>query len=151
MARVFWLSSRNFFRGDKIYCYANFFCYAIVFGPNFRMGQTFSGRQTAAGWGSAPCPPCGRKPGILCYILCYQKGMYDINLSINSTKTNFMLQKLPLSLNYCEIFLEHRTKLKDNKNKIFNSERRNMRSLKPFPEHTEICNLVIQSQYYEML
>ena len=44
-----------FFRGVKIYCYANFFCYAIVFGPNFREGQKFSGGR--------PLPPCGRKPG----------------------------------------------------------------------------------------
>ena len=42
--------------GGKIYCYANFFCYAIVFGPNFREGQKFSGGQTAAP------PPRGRKP-----------------------------------------------------------------------------------------
>ena len=41
-----WLSSRNFFRVGKIYCYANFFHYAnfsIVFGPNFGGGQTASG------------------------------------------------------------------------------------------------------------
>ena len=44
-----WLSSRNFFQGGKIYCYANFSCYAIVFGPNFREGQKFSGGQTASG------------------------------------------------------------------------------------------------------
>ena len=44
-----WLSSRNFFQGGKIYCYANFFCYAIVFRPNFREGQKFSGGQTASG------------------------------------------------------------------------------------------------------
>ena len=31
------------FSGGKIYCYANFFCYAIVFGPNFREGQKLSG------------------------------------------------------------------------------------------------------------
>ena len=31
------------FSGGGIYCYANFFCYAIVFGPNFRRGQTASG------------------------------------------------------------------------------------------------------------
>ena len=36
-----------------IYCYANFFCYAIVFGPNFREGQKFSG-GTASG-GGCPC------------------------------------------------------------------------------------------------
>ena len=29
--------------GGKIYCYANFFCYAIVFGPNFKERQKFSG------------------------------------------------------------------------------------------------------------
>ena len=51
--REFWLSSRNFFQGGKIYCYANFFCYAIVFGPNFREGQKFLGGQTASGG----CPP----------------------------------------------------------------------------------------------
>ena len=50
-----WLSSRNFFRGGKINCYANFYCYAIVFGPNFREGQKFSEEQTASG--GAPCPP----------------------------------------------------------------------------------------------
>ena len=37
-----WLSSINFFRGG-IYCYANFFYYAIVFGPNFRERQKFRG------------------------------------------------------------------------------------------------------------
>ena len=35
--------------GGGIYYYANFFCYAIVFGPNFREGQKFSGGQTASG------------------------------------------------------------------------------------------------------
>ena len=44
-----WLSSWNFFKGGKIYCYANFFCYVIVYGPNFREGQRFSGGQTASG------------------------------------------------------------------------------------------------------
>ena len=49
---------QEFFQGgSKIYCCANFFCYAIVFGPNFREGQKFSGGQTASG-----APPCGRKP-----------------------------------------------------------------------------------------
>ena len=41
-----WLSSRNFFRVDKIYCYANLFHYAnfsVVLGPNFWGGQTASG------------------------------------------------------------------------------------------------------------
>ena len=28
--------------GGKIYCYGNFYCYSIVFGPNFREGQKFS-------------------------------------------------------------------------------------------------------------
>ena len=49
-----WLSSRNFFRVGKIYCYAIFFHYAkfsIVFGPNFRGGQTASGGR-----------PSGTKP-----------------------------------------------------------------------------------------
>ena len=32
-----------FREGGKIYCYANFFCYAIVFGPNFREGKSFQG------------------------------------------------------------------------------------------------------------
>ena len=42
---VNWLSSSNFFSGGgKIYCYANFYCYSIVFGPNFREGRKFSGR-----------------------------------------------------------------------------------------------------------
>ena len=50
----FWLSSRNFFKGGKIYC-ANFYCYAIVFGPNFREGQKFSGGNCLRG--GAPCPP----------------------------------------------------------------------------------------------
>ena len=59
---LFWLSSRNFFQGGKIYCYANFYCYAIVFGPNFREGQKFSG-------GRPPAPPCGRKPVFSCMIL----------------------------------------------------------------------------------
>ena len=42
--------------GGKIYCYANFFCYAIVFELNFREGQKFSGGQTVSG-GAPPCPP----------------------------------------------------------------------------------------------
>ena len=53
---ISWLSSRNFFQGGgKIYCYANFYCYSIDFGPNFREGRKFSG-------GAPPCLPCGRKP-----------------------------------------------------------------------------------------
>ena len=48
-----------FFRGvDR---FTNFFCYAIVFGPNFREGQKFSGEKTASG-GCLPLPPCGKKP-----------------------------------------------------------------------------------------
>ena len=57
-----WLSSRNFFRGSKIYCYANFFCYAncsLVFGPNFRGRQkSLRGKQPQGHL----LPPCGRKP-----------------------------------------------------------------------------------------
>ena len=51
-----WLSYRNIFRGGggKIYCYANFFCYAIVFGPNFREGQKFSGGKLPQGGAPAP-------------------------------------------------------------------------------------------------
>ena len=44
------------FSGGKIYCYANFYCYSIVFRPNFREGQKFSGGQTASG-GHPPVPP----------------------------------------------------------------------------------------------
>ena len=53
---LFWLSSRNFFQGGKIYCYANFFCYAIVFGPNFKKGRKFSGWANCLR-GAPPCPP----------------------------------------------------------------------------------------------
>ena len=39
-----WLSSMILFSGGgEIYCYANFFYYAIIFGPNFRERQKFSG------------------------------------------------------------------------------------------------------------
>ena len=42
--------SLEFFQGGKIYCYANFYCYSIVFRPNFREVQKFSrGGQTALG------------------------------------------------------------------------------------------------------
>ena len=56
-----WLSSGNFFRGGKIYCYANFFCYAIVFGPNLKEGQKFLGGKLPQGE-VPPAPPCRRKP-----------------------------------------------------------------------------------------
>ena len=50
-----------FFRGGKIYCYANFYCYSIVFRPNFREGQKFSkGENCLRG---RPLPPCGKTPG----------------------------------------------------------------------------------------
>ena len=41
---LFWLSAGNFFRGEggKIYCYANFYCYSIIFGLTFKEGQKFS-------------------------------------------------------------------------------------------------------------
>ena len=42
--------------GGKIYCYANFYCYSIVFGPNFRDGQKFS-RGANCLRGEPPCPP----------------------------------------------------------------------------------------------
>ena len=32
----------EFFQGGGIYCYTNFYCYSIVFWPNFREGQKFS-------------------------------------------------------------------------------------------------------------
>ena len=44
-----------FFRGGKIYCYANFYCYSIVFGPNVREGQSFQGGKLPQG--APPCPP----------------------------------------------------------------------------------------------
>ena len=58
-----------------IYCYANFFRYAIVFGPNFREGQKFSGGKLPQG-GAQACRegqsrlggasvPCNRKPEVL--------------------------------------------------------------------------------------
>ena len=53
------LSSRNFFKGGKIYCYANSFCYAnfsIAFGPNFRGTKVSKGGQH---------PPLGRKLAFL--------------------------------------------------------------------------------------
>ena len=43
-----------FFKGGKVYCYANFFCYAIVFGPHFREVQKFSGGKLPQGM--PPCP-----------------------------------------------------------------------------------------------
>ena len=46
-----------FFRGGKIYCYANFYCYSIVFGPNFKEGRKFSGGETASEGGRPPVPP----------------------------------------------------------------------------------------------
>ena len=55
-----WLSSRNFFQGGKIYCYANFYCYSIVFGPNFREERKFSGGQTSSG-GRLPAPSLWKK------------------------------------------------------------------------------------------
>ena len=42
------------FSGGKVYCYANFFCYAIVFGPNFREK---SPRGVNCLRGASPCPP----------------------------------------------------------------------------------------------
>ena len=46
----YWLSSRNFVRGDKLYCYANF---SIVFRPNLRSHR---------GEGNCLRGLCGRKP-----------------------------------------------------------------------------------------
>ena len=46
--------AQEFFQGCKIYCYANFFCYAIVFGPNFKEGQKFSNC-------APPCHPPWKK------------------------------------------------------------------------------------------
>ena len=50
-------SNLAFFQGGagKIYCYANFYGYAIVFGPNFRRGQSLQGGKLPQG-----APPCGR-------------------------------------------------------------------------------------------
>ena len=39
-----------------IYCYANFNCYSIVFGPNFREGRKFSGEEELP-QGAPLCPP----------------------------------------------------------------------------------------------
>ena len=39
-----------------IYCYANFYCYSIVFGPNFREGQKFSREGGKLPQGGALCP-----------------------------------------------------------------------------------------------
>ena len=55
-----WLSSRNFFSwggggGGEIYCYANFYCYCTVFGPNFREGRKFSGGSKLP-QGAPPAP-----------------------------------------------------------------------------------------------
>ena len=60
---ISWLSSRIFFRGvgGKIYCYANFYCYSIVFGPNFREGRKFSGGLLPQG---APPAPLWKKASI---------------------------------------------------------------------------------------
>ena len=41
-----------------MYCYANFYCYSIVFGPNFREGQKFS-RGADCLRGVPPAPPVG--------------------------------------------------------------------------------------------
>ena len=61
-----WRSSRNFFQGGgKIYCYANFFCYAIVYEPNFMERQSLRGEgrgKTASG--GAPCPSLWKKARI---------------------------------------------------------------------------------------
>ena len=57
---ISWLSARNFF-GGGIYCYANFNCYPIVFGPNFREGRKFSGEGDCLR-GRPSAPPRGRKP-----------------------------------------------------------------------------------------
>ena len=62
-----WLSSRNFFRGGKIYCYANLFSYAnfsFVFGPNFGGGKLPQG------------VPCGRKSA--CDVISVFKTSYTI-------------------------------------------------------------------------
>ena len=70
-----------FFRGrGKIYCYANFFCYTIVFGPNFREEQKFSGGQTGA-----PCAPCGRKPEYLTFISFSFYTLKDFHLAATLT------------------------------------------------------------------
>ena len=53
---ISWLSSKIFFRGGKIYCYANFYCYSIVFGPNFRKGRKFSGGANCLGGAPLPHP-----------------------------------------------------------------------------------------------
>ena len=48
-----------FFRGDKIHCYANFFCYGIVFGPNFEdRAKIYRGANCLRG---RPLPPLWKK------------------------------------------------------------------------------------------
>ena len=47
----------------------NYYCYSIVFGPNFREGRKFSGRGESFQGGAnclrgRPLPPCGRKPAL---------------------------------------------------------------------------------------
>ena len=55
---IIWLSSRNVFGGGgKMYCFANFFCYAdfsIVFGPNFRGTKVSEGAHCLRR--GDPCP-----------------------------------------------------------------------------------------------
>ena len=51
--------------GGKIYCYANFYCYSIVFGPNFREVRKFSGGANCLrGRPTAPLPPLWKKASI---------------------------------------------------------------------------------------
>ena len=52
-----------FFRGGKIYCCTNFICYAIVFGPNLREGQKFSGWANCLR--GAPPAPLWKKASVI--------------------------------------------------------------------------------------
>ena len=59
--------------GGKIYCYANFFCYAIVFGPNFR-GETASGGH--------PPFPLWKKARMLLLVFLFVSGKLPFQVNV---------------------------------------------------------------------
>ena len=58
-------SSRNFFRVDKIYCYANFFCYAyfLLFSDQILGAEVSEGGGGKLLEGTPPCPLRGTPAG----------------------------------------------------------------------------------------
>ena len=88
-----------FFRGGKIYCYANFFCYAIVFGPNLREGQKFSGGANCLR--GRPRPPLWKKASS--YISLTRLRIYNKHYSIFvSSKLLFNFQATTLESCFTE-------------------------------------------------